>query len=209
MKIVDISWPLAAGMVSYKDRHPFSVQELRSIAAHTVADSLCPMLHLHAGTHVDAPSHMLEGGKTVEALSLEKMNGPCRVIDLSNESFTAIEAAHLLPHAIKRGERILLKTRNSMRSAFGNYDAQEVYLAASAAEHLASCGVLLVGVDALGLERNQPGYPSHMALFKADIIILEGARLGAVSAGSFVLQLLPLALVGTDAAPARAVLIEV
>lgn len=206
MKIIDISWPLAPGMVSYKDRHPFTIQPLRSVAVHTVADSLCPSLHLHAGTHIDAPAHMIDGGKTIELLSLEKMNGRCRVIDISHLALEAVEREHLEPHDVREGERILIKTRNSLRSAYGAYDAQEIYLAASAARYLASVGVFLVGVDALGLERNQPGYPSHCALFAADSIVVEGLRLAGVACGSFMLHLLPLALCGTDAAPARAVL---
>jgi arylformamidase len=204
---VDISWPLQEGMVSYKNRHPLKIEVLRTFAEHGIADSRCCQLHMHAGTHVDAPKHCIEGGAGVETLSLAAMNGPCRVLDLTQIIGERIEATDLVQFSIQNGERILLKTRNSAMPAIGSYNLQEIYLAASAARYLAECGVLLVGVDGLGLERDQPGYASHRALFDAGIIIVEGLRLAPVDTTRvYELHLLPLPFVGTDGAPARAVL---
>lgn len=206
--IIDISWPLSAETVSYKDRHPLIIEELRTVVTHGVQDSLCLRLHMHTGTHVDAPSHFIPGGKTIEQLPLEKMNGPCRVLDLTFVTGESIEEADLVAFDIQSDQRILLKTRNSLALPYGAYNVHEVYLGASAAKYLAACKVALVGVDALGLERDQPDYASHMALFNAEAVIVEGLRLDAVPYGlqDYVLHLLPLAFVGSEAAPARAVL---
>ncbi|MDQ5890746.1 MAG: arylformamidase [Candidatus Dependentiae bacterium] len=206
--MIDISWPLAPGMVSYKNRHPLAIEQLRSIACHSVADSLCSRLHMHAGTHVDAPSHFIEGGKTIDQLSLAQMNGPCRVLDLTTIAGEFVEKHHLAPFQIGAGERILLKTQNSFLSAQGPYNVREVYLGSSAAQYLAGCNIALLGIDALGLERNQSDYASHIALFSAGVIVVEGLRLAAVPSDlqECVLHLLPLAFVGTEAAPARALL---
>jgi len=206
--MIDISWPLSANTISYKNRHPIAIEQLRTIADQGVNDSLCLRLHMHAGTHIDAPSHFIAGGKTIEQLSLEQMNGPCRVLDLSHLVGESIGKADIVSFHIKAGERILLKTRNSFMSAYGAYDPHEVYLAADAAEYLADCKVALVGIDALGLERNQAGYRSHIALFNADVIVVEGLRLDVVPPdfAQCSLHLLPLAFVGTEAAPARALL---
>lgn len=210
--LIDISWPLSGGSVSYKDRHPLVIEQLRSVAVQGVQDSLCSRLHMHAGTHVDAPSHFIDDGQQIEQLSLAQMNGPCRVLDLTRlaADVDSIAQEDIASFAIAPGERILFKTRNSLRAPFGTYNQGEVFLAASAARYLADRGVALVGIDALGLERNQPGYASHMALFNAGAIIVEGLRLGGVPSGreNYWLHLLPLAFVGTEAAPARAVLTE-
>lgn len=207
--MIDISWPLVPGMVSYKDRHPLVIEQLRSIDCDTVADSLCSRLHMHAGTHVDAPSHFIKGGKTIDQLSLAQMNGPCRVLDLTTIAGECIEKDHLVPFQIEAGERILLKTQNSFLSPQGRYNVREMYLGSSAARYLAECAIALLGVDALGLERNQPDYASHVALFSAGVIVVEGLRLAAVPSErqGYVLHLLPLAFVGTEAAPARALLV--
>jgi len=204
--LIDISWPLTAETISYKNRHPIQLQTLRTVAEHSVCDSLCTSFHLHTGTHIDAPSHILADGVSIEHLSLEKMNGPCRVIDLSLMVGEKIEASHLLPYNIVAGERILLKTQNSARSWKGEYCLEEVFLASSAADYLASLPVALVGIDALGLERNQTRYASHTPLLKANVIVVEGLRLAHAAEGIYELLLLPLAFKGVDAAPARAVL---
>ena len=204
---IDISWPLQPGMVSYKNRHPLEMAALRTVAEHGVADSACLRMHMHTGTHIDAPSHFVEGGITVEQLSLEQMNGPCRVLDLTHVTADRIEASDLFPYTIQPGERILLKTRNSSHPAFGEYNPHEVYLAASAAQYVASVSIALLGIDALGLERNQAGHESHSALLENGIIVLEGLRLAETHSNvAYTLHLLPLAFVGVEAAPARAVL---
>jgi len=204
--MIDISWPLQPGMTSYKNRHTLVIEQLRTVAEHGVADSRCATLHMHAGTHVDAPSHFIAGGQTIEQLSLRQMNGRCRVLDLT-AVVGAVRAHDLECWHIQPGERILLKTSNSFNSSTALYSEDEIYVAACAAHYLASKQVALVGVDALGLERNQPEHESHVALFNAGAIIVEGLRLASVQAeGDYILHLLPLAFVGTEAAPARAVL---
>ena len=206
--LIDISWPLLPGMVMYKNRHPLDIKQIRTIAEHGVADSGCNYLYMHTGTHVDAPSHFLQDGPSIEQLSLEQMNGLCRVLDLTHVVKDCILMEDLLPFQITSGERILLKTRNSYAPAMGVYGTNEVYMEASAARFLANIGIALVGIDALGLERNQPGYVSHRSLFAAGVIIVEGLRLAEVPVErtEYTLHLLPLAFVGTEAAPARAVL---
>jgi len=205
--MIDISWPLSAGTTSYKDRHPLQFEQLRSVNKDHVEEWRVCSLHMHAGTHVDAPAHMIEGGATIEQLSLKQMNGLCRVLDLTGLEGLVVKREHLERCSIKSGERILLKTGNSLRPAEGPY-APEVFVGACAAAFLAQSGIVLLGVDGLGLEQGQPGYPSHKALFNAGAIIVEGLRLGHVPAGIYQLVLLPLALEGVEAAPARAVLIE-
>lgn len=206
-RFIDISWPLHGETVSYKNRHPIVVEVLRTMAEQGIADSRCGSLHMHAGTHIDAPSHCIEGGKSIEQLPLEAMNGMCRVLDLTSVGGDRIEADDLKQFAIQPGERILLKTINSSMPAEGTYRSDEVYVAASAAQYLARCGIALIGVDALGLERNQPAYDSHRAFFNAGVVVVEGLRLAQANSGTlYVLHLLPLAFVGTEAAPARAVL---
>ncbi|MDZ5610602.1 cyclase family protein, partial [Bacillus pseudomycoides] len=61
---------------------------------------------------------------------------------------------------------------------------------------------------ALGVERSQPGHPTHKALFGANIIVIEGLRLKDVPADQYFMVAAPLKLVGTDASPARVLLFK-
>ena len=63
-----------------------------------------------------------------------------------------------------------------------------------------------VGIDALGIERNQT--PTHKLLLGAGIIIIEGLRLKDVPEGEYFLIALPLKIKDVEAAPTRAILVE-
>ena len=65
-----------------------------------------------------------------------------------------------------------------------------------------------VGIDGLGVERAQPGHPTHRTLFANDVIVIEGLRLKDVPAGEYFMVAAPLKLVGIDAAPSRVLLME-
>jgi arylformamidase len=103
---------------------------------------------------------------------------------------------------------ILFRTTNSDLSPTDKFSPHFVYLEASGATYLAEKKVKAVGIDYLGIEHSQPGHPTHENLLNADIVVIEGLRLGHVQAGNYFFVCLPLNMIGTEAAPARAVLME-
>lgn len=202
--IIDISWPITEGMTEYKDRSTACIKQLKSIEEHGVQE--CSLsFHNHTGTHIDAPAHFVAGGKTVDQLALETFIGPCVVLDLVHIQ-EKITDRDLADYTFNVGDRILLKTRNSERSTQEPFDYDFVYLAESGARLLADRNIRLVGIDYLGIERNQVGHPTHKALLSNNISILEGLRLAQVHPGVYALICLPLSIQGTDAVPARALL---
>lgn len=157
----------------------------------------------HTGTHLDAPLHMLADGTTIDSIPLADLIGPARVLDLTHAEET-ITADDLRPLAIQPGEWLLLKTRNSQST---RWDDRFVFLREDGAAYLAGLGVKGVGTDGLGIERSQPGFPTHRTLMRAGVLILEGLRLAEVPAGNYYFVLAPLKLEGIEAAPARAFLL--
>ncbi|MGE5594192.1 MAG: cyclase family protein [Betaproteobacteria bacterium] len=204
LRVCDVSMDVRPGMPVYKD------QERRQPVFETVSTyadgALETRLHLdsHTGTHLDAPSHMIPGGRHVHELPPEALVGECRVLALDHVE-ERITQADLREQGVRAGEFVLLKTRNSRAAAF---DPGFVYLGRDGAEFLAGLPARGVGIDALGIERDQPGHPSHIALFRAGVLVLEGLRLAGVAPGRYLLVIAPIKLVGTDAAPARVYLLE-
>jgi arylformamidase len=68
----------------------------------------------HTGTHIDTPLHFIPGGSTVTDMPLDATIGPCRVLEIKDQQ--KIKIAELEPYNIKKGERILCKTRNSPKT---------------------------------------------------------------------------------------------
>lgn len=203
MKLYDISMAIHPGMPVYGNREEkrpvWTVQQ--DYSSGSVYESGIQM-NMHNGTHIDAPLHMLEGGKTMEGYGLEQFITPCRVLDLMTCT-DRITASDLADKAIHPGDFVLLKTRNSLNEAF---DPGFVYLELSGAEYLKASAIKGVGIDSLGIERSQPGHPTHKTLLGSGIVILEGLRLADIEEGDYLLLAAPLKIKGTEAAPARAVL---
>jgi arylformamidase len=165
---------------------------------------------VHAGTHVDAPYHFLQEGKTIESLPLEVLVGPAQVIALG-EDVDLISADVLKSAGLEAGtERVLFKTRNSKIWERNEPDFQTGFVAVSpdGASYLVEQGIRLVGVDYLSVAPYKQSTPTHRILLGASMVILEGVDLTGVPAGHYELCCLPLKLGGSDGAPARAILIE-
>ena len=159
---------------------------------------------MHTGTHLDRSLHMVEGGDTVETLPLRDYITECKVLNLTQVK-EKITDQDLMDHQIKQGDFVLFKTRNSFEN---NLEGDFIFLHKSAARYLAEIGIKGVGIDALGIERSQPGHESHLALMEKGIHILEGLRLAQIEEGNYLLVALPLNIVGAEAAPVRAVLMR-
>lgn len=164
---------------------------------------------VHTGTHVDAPHHFLNDHQTIESLPLELLTGPCYVLHLDDNiphiSADVLEAAQL-PEGVTR---ILFRTRNSKIWADGITEFQTNFVAVplDGAEWLVRRGIKLVGVDYLSVSPYKNSRPTHEALLKAGVVILEGVDLSRVAQGSYDLYCLPLKIAGSDGAPARAILV--
>jgi arylformamidase len=152
-------------------------------------------INLHTGTHMDFPLHMLPGGKTSDSLDLSKLIRTVRVFDLTHVK-DAINDADLVPLNIKKNDFVLLKTKNSFEEDF-NFNF--IYVNEWASQYLAEKGVVGVGVDGLGIERDQVGHPTHKTLMNKDILIIEGLRLKEVPEGTYQMYALPIKMKGTDA----------
>lgn len=204
MQIYDISMEIHEGMQVYKDRDQNRPRLTRVRRAETDgANETALWMNLHTGTHIDAPFHMDPAGATTDAISPGATLGPCRVLDLTGRQ-GGIGREHLTPYTIPAGWFVLLHTDNS---AMDEFDPAFRYLTRDGAGYLAGLGIAGVGIDALGIERDQPGHDTHRILMDRGILILEGLRLAAVPAGDYFLFALPLSIRGADGAPARAVLL--
>ena len=202
-KVYDISLPLYRGMLVYPNNTEFRARPI--ISKTSVSSEIT--IGSHAGTHVDAPKHVLPNGVGVDKIPVKSLIGECRVLDMT-KSTNAVTLQDLQKSRIKKGERILIKTKNSKRG-FKNFYNDYIYLDGDAAEFLAAKKITLFGIDYLsvkqkGSEDNRP----HTALLRKKIPIFEGLDLSKIKPGKYFFIGLPLSLKGLDGAPARAVLIR-
>ena len=205
-KYIDISVTLKSGMVHWPGDPPVRIKRsLNMDKGHIVNVSRMDM-GAHTGTHMDAPLHFIRKGKSLDKMPLDATVGEARVIKIKDRE--SIKPEELKRHNIRRGERILFKTINSNRCWKTNVFKRDfVYISKEAARYLAKIGVRTVGVDYLSIGGfYKDGLETHLALLKADIWAIEGLNLSKVKAGHYKLICLPLKVLNSDGAPARAIL---
>jgi arylformamidase len=204
MKIYDISVPLTSGMHVYPGDPPFLFERRQSMAQGDPANvSYCGM-GTHTGTHIDAPFHFVETGRKVEEIPLNLLIGRTRVVEITAPRIDeqVLEEFNLDDHV-----RVIFKTRNSYlwnRSA--TFLEDYVYITPGAARSLVENGIKLVGIDYLSVEKyGSTDYATHKELLSNGVVIIEGLNLSEVDAGEYELICLPLKLMDSDGAPARAI----
>ncbi|MEI6157040.1 MAG: cyclase family protein, partial [Atribacterota bacterium] len=84
-----------------------------------------------------------------------------------------------------------------------------VYVEEPGARFLSQQKLKGVGIDALGIERNQPGHPTHRLLLEKEVLIYEGLDLRRVTPGKYYFFAFPLKIKGADGSPVRALLKKV
>jgi arylformamidase len=205
----DITVPLKQNMTKFPtDPTPFKVYRLSDVALGAkVTMSMMEMIS-HTGTHIDAPLHFIPGGSTISDMPLDATVGPARVIAIKDPQ--KIKVAELEKCNIKKGERLLFKTRNSPLTYTSETFVEDyVYFDISAAEYLAEKKVRMVGLDNITIgsfKETGSLTQTHTIFLQAGIYILEDCALGDVPPGDYELLCLPLLMYHGDAGPSRAIL---
>lgn len=208
MKTYDISLSISPDLVVWPDDPAIELGRRSKIEDGSVANNTHLQMSVHSGTHIDAPYHFLESGKTVEDISLDLMIGRVYVLHVPDIKIITKEILEKSPIP-PRTKRILFKTDNSKIWESGisaEFKEDYVSLDVEAAKYMIQRGVKLVGIDYLSISSFTDPVPTHKELLGAGIVILEGINLSAVSQGRYTLYCLPLKISGSDGAPARAIL---
>ena len=151
----------------------------------------------HNGTHIDAPFHFIQNGKTVDKIELESVVGMAYVA-CHNGVLGGKDASEILRKAkevnVESSKRILIKG-----NAVVSNEAARIFKAAN---------VLLLGNESQTVGPEDAPMEVHLTLLGADVILLEGINLKEVPEGVYLLNALPLNLAGFDGSPCRAILID-
>lgn len=230
-KIIDITTPIS----------PFTqifpgdpIPEIEKVC--TLEEKGCAVSKLsfgsHTGTHVDAPSHILKNGLTIDKLELKNLMGTALILDFSSLSgeLTAgiLETAFRKTGAPENIPILLLKTGVFSRKQgnagkvsspgeesdpqsmeFGKEKSGSAYLDESGAAWILENGFKTIGIDSFSVDNfYSETLPAHHILLSGNVNIVECLELSSIEAGTYFFICLPLKIEGCDGAPARALLIS-
>jgi arylformamidase len=212
-RLVDLSHPVEAGMVTYPGLPvpvvtPVLTREASRARYAPGTEFQIDRIDLcgNTGTYVDAPFHRYPDGSDLAGLVLDRLADlPALRIDLRGLAAREIGAADL-PTAI-RGHAVLLHTgwdRHWRTDAYGAGD--HPFVGAAAAEALVAGGAALVGIDGFNIDDTAGGTrPAHSSLLAAGIPICEHlTNLEAIPASGARFSAVPVPVVRFGTFPVRA-----
>jgi len=203
---IDASVPISDGMVHWPGDPAVKIKHLSDMDQgddYTVSHI---SMMVHTGTHMDAPLHFTKSKTSMDKMPLDATVGKARVIEIHSKDYITPE--ELRPQRIRKGERILFKTRNS-KSKWDRkpFNKKFIPLSIDAARFLAERKIKTLGVDYLSIgEYDGNVVEVHRTILKAGIWVIEGLDLSKIEPGDYEMICLPLKIVKSDGAPARAIL---
>jgi kynurenine formamidase len=208
-RLIDLSHPIVDGMAVYPGDPAVRVSSALSLDADGVAVTSLQM-GSHTGTHIDAPSHTVAGGRTMADVSLDELFGDALVIRVPGLAprevygWSRLAAAGALPDRVPA----IVVIDTGWARWFGSARALEhPSLDADAARELVARGMRILAVDTLSPDLTGDGsvdFPVHDVVLGGDGLIVENlCGLEGVPDRTRI-GLFPLRLAG-DGAPVRAV----
>ncbi|MCF8000443.1 MAG: cyclase family protein [Halanaerobiales bacterium] len=202
-KFYDISLNIEEGMLSFPGDTIPKFNRIKNIIDDNY--NLSNMkVSVHVGTHVDAPSHFIKNGKTIEEISPERFLGDVQVIEIKNKKEIRKRELEKIEFY---SNKILFKTQNSNMISENTFQDNFVYLNYEGAEYLIESGIEFIGIDYLTIESlDTTDFSVHKLLLKNNVIVLEGINLKEIKPGNYKLIAPPLKIKGAEASPVRALL---
>lgn len=195
--IYDIAQEVFGCEVFPGDPHPEKITAL-SLKNGDVCNLTEIHMCAHNGTHVDAPYHFLDEGKTIDQVDLDRFIGYAYVAEhegdiLADDARRILEAAKAKDE--RAVERILVKGKATVTKG--------------AAEVFAEAKIKLFGNESQTVGPLEAPKEVHLIMLGAEIVLLEGIRLAKIPEGVYLLNAAPLNLGGADGSPCRATLMDI
>ncbi len=201
MRLVDLTHAFTDNMPTYPGDPKASMQQSARIEKEGYADHWL-QTGMHVGTHIDAPAHMITGGKKVHELPLELFYGKGRVMDVRKRK--RIDTGIQGYKNIEKEEVVFFCTGFSKKYHAKKYFTDFPVMTEALAKELVKRRIKMVGFDTPSPDKKP--FAAHKILLGAGILIIENlmnleALLGVPE---FQVHAAPMKL-SADAAPARVV----
>ncbi|NJD02267.1 MAG: cyclase family protein [Ruminiclostridium sp.] len=178
-RIIDLSQPLIGGYTN----PAFIKSELTACLTYERNGWMGEILTAatHVGTHIDAPAHRFEQGRSIDGYPLSRFQGNAIPLDLFyKKEGEEITEDDILPYIkkIKKNDIVLLCTGWGEKKHGDDRDTyinKSPWLGGKASQMLIEAGINAVGIDhfSIGGAKAENVAIPHEMLMKADILIFE------------------------------------
>lgn len=201
MKLIDLTHIFDTNMPVYPGDPEPKLEQITSLDKDGYNDSLITSV-MHVGTHMDAPLHMIEKGKTMDEMPIESFFGTGILIDVRGKK--KIDASLIDGITIPKGSIMLLYTGYGEKYRTKDYFDDIPQVTEDFAQKMVESKISILGMDILGPD--EPPFPTHKILLGNDIMIIENLTNldKLLEASEFEVMALSMKL-QADAAPVRVI----
>jgi len=129
-------------------------------------------LSSHSGTHIDAPSHFIRGGKQLDEIPIDRLVGRAMVVDLDDGARAYAQAYRSLK--MGRCDVVLFRSGWDRWYSEERYFYEHPHLEPKLLRPLVELPLKWIGVDMPSPDG--PPYPVHALLLKQEVLIVENLR---------------------------------
>lgn len=204
MKIVDLSVVLNEDTPAYPGDPKIKIETTGTFEKDTYNDHLVSFGIHSSGTHIDSPWHMVQNGKKLDEIPIDKFIGRGRLINVKKSGDFDLETVQKA--GIEEGDIVLFYT--GMAEVYGQdeyYGNGRIEVSTEIAEYLVEKNVKMIGLDMCSPDKEP--FPVHRILLGSDILIIENlTNLESLDGENFSVYALPIKT-QLDGAPARVIAI--
>jgi kynurenine formamidase len=166
----------------------------------------------HTGTHMDAPSHFINGASSIDKIPINRFISRSLLVKITKASDELITAAEIEASNVKilEGDSVVFSTSWENEVDKEYYFSHSPGLSEDAAEYLINKKVNAVCIDSPSIDRGSDNnFPVHKLLLNKEILIVENlCNLDKIDSQNFTLIMIPLKLSGASGSPIRAIAID-
>lgn len=208
MRVIDLSHIIKTNMTTYtKDEKP-EIYNIATIEKDGFNEKNLN-IYTHTGTHIDAPSHMINKGKTIDEFNINEFIGIAIIIDISSIKEVTLKEIMKYEDKIINCDFVILKTGYEKywgsKEYFNNYPS----LTEDAAKWLCDFNLKGIGIDAISIDKfDSIDFEIHNIILSRGKLIIENlTNLDIINREEFTLVATPLKIEDGDGSPVRAVAI--
>ncbi len=163
-------------------------------------------LTTHTGTHIDAPGHLIGGGKTLDQLQMGVFTGKAVCVNCEGVQEISLNLLKTYSELISNADFVLFNSGWYKKWNSEDYFDQYPVLTIESAKLLSSFDLKAVGFDYISVDPvSSTDLPLHKTFLSRDILIIENlTSLDLLPAGLFDFFCIPLKIELSDGSPVRA-----
>jgi len=211
-KLIDLTHLLNENITIYPDTLPPKFEVINTVQKSGFAELKITTV-LHTGTHIDAPCHIIENGKSLDNFPIDKFIGKAMVIHCKDQKEIGLKFLQTFEDKIAQIDFIIFFTGWQYKWNTDAYFDDSPIPTPEASTWLTNFTLKGVGIDSLSIDKVitasdlvSEELPNHNILLAKEIILIENlTNVDKLPDGIFMFQCLPLNIENADGSPVRAI----